>query len=188
MMANDVGRCPTGRAVAALQSSQQAVSPVPASIPNADDVRFLGAGPDPRGGFTFSFADGVEGGVIHLMAAHLYEVMGCGTPNELNCVQMEVRPKDCGQAFTLTLQREGGKTPLRLKAEAVQLLRQALEAIETGRREPLLIVRDVIRNYLEDDPASAIEAATAGETGTGSTEGESAVGDSRDAQTPPEAS
>lgn len=34
------------------------------------------------------------------------------------------------------------------------------------------------------DAASAIEAASAGETRSGSTEGESAVGDSRDAQTP----
>ncbi|RYG88629.1 MAG: hypothetical protein EON59_03780 [Alphaproteobacteria bacterium] len=38
--------------------------------------------------------------------------------------------------------------------------------------------------YLLDQAASVIESASAGETRSGSTEGESAVGDSRDAQTP----
>lgn len=124
----------------------------------AGDVRFLGAGPDSRGGFSFSFADGSENGLIHLIAEHLFEMMGCGTENELNCVQMEVIPRDLSQAFTLTLQREGGKTPLRLKAEAVKLLEQTLEAIESGRSEPLFIMRDAIRNWLADDPARRIEA------------------------------
>jgi hypothetical protein len=43
---------------------------------------------------------------------------------------------------------------------------------------------EAVRAAIVGAPASAIEAAEAGETGTGSTEGESAVGDSRDAQPP----
>lgn len=31
-----------------------------------------------------------------------------------------------------------------------RLLKQALEAIESGRSEPLFIMRDAIRNYLDD--------------------------------------
>lgn len=134
-------------------------SPAKPSVPSADDVRLLSAGPDARGGFTFSFADANPDGIIRLIAEHLYEMMGCGTPHELNCIQMDVKPRDCAQAFSLTLQREGGKTPLRLKAEAKQLLEQALKAIESGRREPLEIVRDQIRNWIEADPASAIEGS-----------------------------
>jgi hypothetical protein len=116
-------------------------------------------------------------------ADDLFEMMGCGTPHELNCVQMEVLPRNFAQAFTLTLQREGGKTPLRLKAEAVKLLKQTLEAIESGRSEPLFIMRDAIRNWLADDPASAIEARS-DETHSGSAEGKSAVPDRADAQKP----
>jgi hypothetical protein len=146
------------------------------SVPNAADIRFLGAGPDPRGGFTFSFADGDENGLIHHLAAHLYDMMGVGTPHELNCVQIEVQPRGLAQAYTLTLQRQNGKTPLRLKAEAVELLRKTLEAIETGRSEPLYIMRDVIRNWLEDDiTAQAIEAQRAATAKTGAVEDESAV-------------
>lgn len=159
-MKEDSGRSGSGepsglRPFGAEPATQSQAEPL---VPNADDVRFLGAGPDSRGGFTFTFADGAENGLIHIIAEHLYAMMGCGTPNELNCVQIEVQPRDFGQRFTLTLQREGGKTPLRLKAEAVGLLKQALEAIETGRSEPLYIMRDVIRNWLADDPASRIEA------------------------------
>jgi hypothetical protein len=37
------------------------------------------------------------------------------------------------------------------------LLRQALEAIESGRSEPLFIMRDAIRNHLEDEASVSIE-------------------------------
>jgi hypothetical protein len=184
-MTDKVGRVPAtqGRAAAADAVEPSCTVSSKAGIPNADDVRLLGAGPNPRGGFGFTFADGNENGPIHLMAAHLFEMMGCGTPHELNCVQMEVLPRNFAQAFTLTLQREGGKTPLRLKAEAVKLLKQTLEAIESGRSEPLFIMRDAIRNWLADDPASAIEARS-DETHSGSAEGKSAVPDRADAQKP----
>jgi hypothetical protein len=145
-----------------------------ASIPNADDVRLLHAGPGPRGGFQFSFADGVEGGIIHIIAAHLAEMMGLDTDNPLNCVQMDVTPRG-KPTLLLTMQRATGKSPLRLKAEARKLLVDTLAAIESGRREPLEIMRDQIRNWLDADPASAIEARSGETTQIGSTEGESAA-------------
>jgi hypothetical protein len=51
-----------------------------------------------------------------------------------------------------------------------------------GGDDPVKRIQDFAKWALDD--ASAIEAATAGETQSGSTEGESAVGDSRDAQSP----
>jgi hypothetical protein len=46
----------------------------------------------------------------------------------------------------LTLRDEA----FRAGGEATKMLRLTLEAIDTGRSEPLFIVRDVIRNFLAD--------------------------------------
>jgi len=142
------------------------VSPVPASIPSADKVMLTHAGPR-NGGFEFGFRDGEEGGVLHIIAAHLADMMQLDSDKPLNCVQMDVQPagKPC---LTLTMQRSGGKSPLSLKAEAVGILKGVLVAIDTGRNEPLQIVRDQIQNYLADDiTAQAIETRSAKTEGLG---------------------
>lgn len=120
------------------------------------------------------FSDGPEsGGVLHIIAAGLADMMMLDSDKPLNCIQMDVQPAG-KPLLRLTMQRAGGKNPLALKNEARKLLEQTLEAIETGRSEPLFIMRDAIRNWLEDDPAIAMEAAKPSRRETGSTEGDSA--------------
>jgi hypothetical protein len=133
-----------------------------ASILNAEDVLFTGAHPTSDGGFEFGFRDGVQGGIIHVIAAHLAEMMRLDSDKPLNCVQMDVQPAG-KPALTLTMQRAGGKTPLRLKAEAEDLLRKALAALDSMAPAKLKAVRRAIKKHLAAVPplASAMSAGTA---------------------------
>lgn len=156
------------------EQSPQAVSAVPVGIPSADKVLLTHAGPT-DGAFEIGLADGEENGVLHMLAEGLANMLQLDSDKPLNCIQMRCFARESGTNLSLTLQRHPGKTPLELKAEVVKLLEQTLAAIETGRHEPLEIMRDTIRNWLEDDlTAQAIEARRA-ETRSGSVEDESAV-------------
>jgi len=136
------------------------------------EPRLRRMGPMDGGGFGIE----LEGGPIHGFAAYLIELM-TGPKGELwNCMETEVQASGGRGSFTLTIQRRNGKTPLQLRTEAEALLKVVLEAIESGRSEPLFIARDTIRNYFADRDTDGSpegrdakrldgEAATAGAEG-----------------------
>ena len=98
--------------------------------------------------------------LLHNLAAGLANMMQLDSDKPLNCIEMDVTPAG-HHTLRLSMQRANGRSPLSLKNEAEKLLRQTLEAIETGRSEPLFIMRDAIRNWLEDLPALAAATGTA---------------------------
>jgi len=109
------------------------------------------AGPSSRG-FEVGLQDGEGGGVLHVLAAGLADMMQF-SDKPLNCIEMDVQPAG-HPTFRLTMQRAGGKSPLALKREATDLLRMAMEAIEAGESEGLYAARCAIRDWLANDVAA----------------------------------